>query len=268
MPFDNPAIGMTNEQIMKVAPSVFATGPAPDVSEKYSYLPTYTVLDQLRSGGMVVASARQGFVKAVSGRAYAIHELRFQKAGSDIANRTKELGMLTPELILRNSHNRTSGFGLQSGFRRLICMNGATVVDASLGVRLRHYRCDPSRATDAAFEIIENFGRVVDKAASWQKVMLTGDQRVALARKAVEIRGTSLAIEPGEMLAARRSMDERDDLWSTFNVLQENLTNGGTEGRNAKNGVRRLRGIKSLAVDADMNRKLWTAAAEFATAVA
>jgi len=51
------------------------------------------------------------------------------------------------------------------------------------------------------------------------------------------------------LLQPRRSSDNGTDLWTTFNVLQENITHGGA-------GIGR--GISRLEDDLRFNQELWT----------
>lgn len=268
MPLDNTfSPALSDEDIRRIAPSVFATQPAPGVSAKYTYLPTYTVLRQLRLAGFQPVKVREGVKRAPEGRAFAVHELRFRKDGSEaFAEQTRELGMLIPEVILRNSHDRTSGFSLVAGIMRLICLNGATVEDTAFKVAVKHIGRSTAQVLDGAQMISERGSAVIEKASAWSSIMLSDVERLAFAGQALELRGTSLDVEPQALLKPRRAFDEGHDLWRTFNVIQENLTRGGLPGRNAHGSYKAVAGIKSLVSDVSMNRKLWTAAEEFAAA--
>ena len=69
----------------------------------------------------------------------------------------------------------------------------------------------------------------------------------------MEIRPNKL-IRPAHLLTARREADYTDgegrrDLWRTANVLQENLLQGGVQGRNERGRRVRTRPIKSVGED-------------------
>ena len=264
MPFDQP---LSDDDIRRVAPSVFATHPATNVSERYAYLPTYSVLRQLQTIGLDVVKVRQGFKRSPEGKDFAIHELRLRQRG--YVSKTPELGDLVPEVILRNSHDRTSGFDFTAGITRLVCLNGLTVSDQAFGFKARHTgRSALGTVTEGVFDIVGKFGQIIEKAGTWARVALTQPQRVEFARKALEVRGTSLAVEPEHLLRPRRYGDGAANLWTTYNVVQENLTRGGLPARNAVNDRRTLGGVRTLIADVDLNRKLWATAEEFATQAA
>ena len=63
----------------------------------------------------------------------------------------------------------------------------------------------------------------------------------------------------------RREEDSGDDLWSTYNVVQENLVKGGIDCRSANTGrLVRTRRIRSVSADIRLNRALCALAERFA----
>ena len=264
MPFDT---AMTDEDIRRIAPSVFATHPAPGVSDKYTFIPTYQVLRQLRLNGLECFKVREGKKRAPEGREFAIHELRFRAPGyQSFADGTRELGMLIPEVILRSSHDRTSGFSLVAGVMRLICLNGATVEDTAFKIAVRHLGRSTAAVVDGANTVAQHGTAVIDKARAWSNILFDEPERVSFAERAVEARGSALKIDPRELLKPRRAFDAGSDLWTTFNVIQENLTRGGQPGQRADGHYVSVNRIRTLVADVSMNRKLWTAAEDFAAA--
>jgi hypothetical protein len=69
-------------------------------------------------------------------------------------------------------------------------------------------------------------------------------------------------IMPGQLLEERRHDDRGNDLWTVFNVAQENILRGGIRGRkrDANNRIRRVttRPVKSIDRDVRLNKALWT----------
>ena len=89
---------------------------------------------------------------------------------------------------------------------------------------------------------------------------LTERERQALAAGAHAYRWEDPAkapITPARLLAPRRQADEGDDLWRTFNRVQEHLTKGGQPGRTANGKRTWVRGVKGIDEDARLNRALW-----------
>jgi len=259
MPFD----GLTDDMLREKAPSVFATHAAPNVSERYEYLPSYQVVRELRTIGLVPVSVREGYKRNPAGRPFAIHQIRFRKQG-DVALRPK-LGDVFPEAPFLNSHDRTSGMSFAGGLHRLICTNGMTVADQALSFRLRHVGHGLRDKLHAGMEqLLKNLGRAVEVAEKWNRIIVPASRQIAFANEALAIKGTALHIEPETILHPRRWLDQHDDLWSVFNRVQENITKGGIPGRTASGCISSLKSIRTLAADVDFNSKLWTAAAKVA----
>jgi hypothetical protein len=55
----------------------------------------------------------------------------------------------------------------------------------------------------------------------------------------------------------RRRDDDRPDLWSAFNRVHENLTQGGLTGRSANGHRQRTRPIQGIDQNVKVNRALW-----------
>lgn len=258
---------LSDDQIREAAPSVFAMGAAPSVSDRYAYIPSYPIVRALRLIGMHPVEARQGFKKSPDGVEFAVHRLRFQKFNGavDWAQETSKLGGLIPEVLLLNSHDRTSPLTFSAGLKRLVCLNGMTVADASFSFAMRHVgKRIVGDAIANAQAIVGRFGEIVDTAKAWQGIEMSEDLRAKFAKGALEARGTSIDIDPKVLLNPRNFLDHGNDLWAVYNRAQENLTKGGAVGVNAQGSVRSLRGVKSLLVDIEMNRKLWLLAKSFA----
>ena len=133
-------------------------------------------------------------------------------------------------------------------------------------IRVRH-----SGREDIVGEVIEGSYRIIEEApkaaaqiADWKAITLCDKERVALAIGALEMRDSALEVQPERILEARRWDDKGNDLYSTFNVIQENLIKGGASGRTATNRRSSLCAVKSVDGDTKLNRALWTLAEKMA----
>ena len=100
---------------------------------------------------------------------------------------------------------------------------------------------------------------------SWENTKLNEAQMLDFASKAMLLRDSILTVKPEQLLQARRSVDiENDNLWKTFNRVQENLIRGGVDGLNEGGRRRSTKAVSSIDTDMRINRKLWTLADSFA----
>jgi len=257
---------LSDDQIRRLAPSVFADHASPVCKETYSYLPTYPIIEHLRDRGMVVTQVREGKKRAASGQLYAMHEVRMRKADDVYGRQTGDLGGVTPQIVLLNSHDKSTSATALAGMLRSLCHNGMYWADHSFGFKAVHYKMGMEQVLDGIAAVSDRFGEMIDNVERWSKIQLTNAQRLQFAERALELRGTALAVDPANLLVAPREADVGMDLWKTYNVVQENLTHGGIAAQNKMGKWRSLRPIKALKVDSDFNRKLWGVANELVVA--
>ena len=92
----------------------------------------------------------------------------------------------------------------------------------------------------------------------------TGEQQ-AFARAALALRydeGKAAPVSEDQVLSLHRREDGEGNLWTTMNVLQENLIRGGLEGRTAKGKRTRTRPVQGIDQSVALNRGLWVLAEE------
>lgn len=251
-----------NTDLQNRVPSLFATAPSDRVSDRYKFISTQEYLDALDARGWVVADATQAKVRKGSPE-HAKHlvTLRHREHGAV----RPELGSLTPQISLLNSHNGTSLVEGMFGIFRLVCRNGLMTASAMFeAFKFRHTQS----AKDVAEVLTDGFFGKVDAlmgaADAWGGITLSRDEQVELAIVARNLRfGEDSAVAPEALLAPRRAADTGDSLWLTFNRLQENVTQGGIR----FNGMRRQsRQVRNIAQLVDVNTGLWNAAENLALA--
>lgn len=251
---------LSEVQLQKHAPSIFATGGSKHVSGKYGFIPTIEVVRGLKDNGFHPVTAFQSNTRIKGRENFVKHVMRFRHE-SNMDLQAKE-GMLS-EVVLINSHDGTTSYQLRAGVFRLVCRNGLIVGDEIFCRRVKHQGQVVDRVIEAAHDIIEICPLSVEKVKEWQDIQLTKDQRVAFAQTAMTLKwdgqdDEELPVTPIEILQARRISDTKDDLWTTFNVVQENLIRGGIRYRTDKGARMRTRAVNSVTENVRLNTALWT----------
>lgn len=255
------------EQIQRKAPSVFAAMPWGETSDKYRFIPTSDIVSEMLNKGYACTSAAQAKTRIPGKGEFTKHILRFRHADHEQA------GDVVPELVLINSHDRTSAYRFMLGLFRTVCLNGLVVCDSMFQeVSVRHMGQENlmSEVINASYEVINQAPKAIEHVKEMSSVILSPQEQEIFAKSAIEMRGTALSIEPSQVLRARREADKVDDagnrdLWRTMNACQENLIRGGIYGKSdATKRWRRLKGIKSVSEDNKLNRAIWTLSEEMA----
>ena len=261
---------LTNDQLYRIAPSIFAQQADAARSERYRFVPTIEVVDALRNEGFMPVKVTASRAKTEDGMEYVKHNVRFRRE-QDMNTKIAKVGGVLPEIALTNSHNGTSGFIVDPALLRLVCSNGLVVSDSQGALRYRHGGKDDltGRILEGVFSIVEDFPRIADNIEAWSAIELSREQQYAFAKAALPLRFEEAdGVAPAALLTAHRYGDTKPDLFTTFNVVQENLIRGGVRMARSKTGRRRYsREIKSVDRDLKLNRALWTLADEMAKLV-
>ena len=88
---------LTREELFRVVPSVFSEDKHESRSERYTYIPTISLLDSLQREGFQPFFACQTRVRDPGRREHTKHMLRLRREG-------QITGKQVPEIILLNSH--------------------------------------------------------------------------------------------------------------------------------------------------------------------
>lgn len=252
---------LSNDQLFKIAPSIFAQNADTDRSERYRFVPTIEVVESLRNEGFMPVKVTASRSRSEDGVDFVKHNIRFRRE-SDMQTKFARVGQLLPELALTNSHNGTSGFVLDPAILRLVCSNGLVAATSQGALRYRHSGKDTlvGDIIEGAFEVVHDFPRIADVVDRWSGIELTHEQRLAFARAALPLRfDEDAGVDPMQLLAHRRYGDQKPDLFTTFNVVQENLIRGGVRLNKGPFGrLQRSREIKSVDRDMKLNKALWT----------
>ncbi|PLC60873.1 hypothetical protein B9P82_22480 [Citrobacter sp. L55] len=119
-----------------------------------------------------------------------------------------------------------------------------------------------SQVIEGAYEVLGIFDRVEEKRDAMQSLLLPPPAQQALAKAALIYRfgEDHQPVTESQILSPRRWQDESNDLWTTYQRIQENLIKGGLSGRNAKGGRSHTRAVRGIDGDVKLNRALWVMA--------
>ncbi len=216
---------------------------------------TLTVLENLQCEGFQPFFACQTRVRDPGRREHTKHMLRLRREG-------QITGKQVPEIILLNSHDGTSSYQMLPGLFRAVCQNGLVCGESFGEVRVPHKGDVVSQVIEGAYEVLGIFDRVEEKRDAMQSLMLPPPAQQALAQAALTYRfgEDHQPVTAPQILSPRRWQDESNDLWTTYQRIQENLIKGGLSGRSAKGGRTHTRAVRGIDGDVKLNRALWVMA--------
>lgn len=223
---------LTHDEMMNHVPSVFSAEKHESRSERYTCIPTITLLESLQREGFQPFFACQARVRDPGKREHTKHMLRLRREG-------QITGKQVPEIILLNSHDGSSSYQMLPGLFRAVCQNGLICGESFGEVRVPHKGNVVEKVIEGAYEVLGAFDRIEEKRDSMQRLMLPPPAQQAFAKAALTYRfgEEHQPVTEEQILAPRRWQDESSDLWTVFNRLQENLIKGGLSTRTAKASV-------------------------------
>ena len=228
---------ITKKQLREICPLAFASEPTnPDVSKKYLFVNTETVIDDLGKLGWLPVQAAQRKSRG-NGTIFSKHMVSFQNP--DIKITGKDGDDSFPRIIMTNSHDGMQAFKFSVGIFRLVCSNGLVVADEQFSdFKIKHKGYTFAELRDVVTTAVKDLPNKVEVLNEMKSRILTQEEKNKLALDAMLVRA---GIEIGskkakkfvydeetieDILEPKRDEDKGDDLWRVFNVVQEKITQG------------------------------------------
>ena len=260
---------LTKEEIKEQAPLVFAEAPTnPDVSKRYLFVNTETIIDDLDKLGWKPVQAAQRKARKKEGTIFSKHMVAFQNPSIQITSEDGDHAY--PRILLTNSHDGMQAFKFSVGIFRLVCSNGLVVADEQFSdFKIKHKGYSFEELRNVVRQAVEDLPNKVQVMNDMKDRVLTQEEKNKLALDAMLIRA---GINPDsdkakefeydaetieDILEPKREADKGDDLWRTFNVVQEKITQGEFHAALKGAKVRKVRKIKSFEKDMKVNKELF-----------
>lgn len=263
--FDAPR-PLTEDQLRSVAPSIFAVEAHESRSERFAPIPTIEILRGLMAEGFQPVGAKQSRTRDESKKDFTKHLIRMRRIDDD---QTHRVGDTVCEILLKNANDGTSAYELMAGLFRIRCLNSLVSQVGDLeSTKVRHSGDVQGKVIEGTYSVLETARAALAAPQDWSQIQMQRDAQIALAEAAHTLRfadnegNVTTPIKPEDLLGVRRTGDRSNDLWTTFNVVQENVIKGGLRGigRNANGQRRRVttRAVNGIDQDVKLNRALWT----------
>jgi hypothetical protein len=266
--FQNSQSYLTKDQLKDKCPLAFAEAPTnPDVSGKYLFVNTETIVDDLDKLGWKPVQAAQRKSRGKE-TIFSKHMVAFQNP--DIKIKGSDGDDSFPRIIMTNSHDGMQAFKFSVGIYRLVCSNGLVVADEEFSdFKIKHKGYTFEELRGVFNEAVADLPNRVQVLNEMKNRVLTKEEKSKLALDAMLIRA---GIAPGsekakkfnyddetiiDILDPKRKEDEGDDLWRVFNVIQEKITQGDFHAALSGAKVRKVRKIKSFEKDLKVNKELF-----------
>ena len=258
-------------QLKEKVPAAFRTkeqGGDVKCSQKYEFMTTSDVIDILGNMNWLVHSGSSQ--KTKKDPETTKHMIRFRNESLNWN------GDSVPEILLVNSHDRTSALTFHVGIFRLICSNGLVVADKTFEkFRVRHMFTNFETVSNTITHISQKLPEVFKTIQTFEGIILTPDQQMELALRSIAIRYPEYldvktnevrydlihkAMNVQDVLTPQRIQDEGDNLWVTYNRVQEHIIKGGFKKMGVGNKQIQARELTNIKMLINVNQGLWDVA--------
>ena len=177
---------LSKNELREIAPSIFSTKPSPEVSKKYSHIPTDKLIDDMRLLGWKAIDAKEVKARQKSTRGFQKHLVVFRNPDIVINHNPNGLKRDTssptgwrnsdgtfgkknsvdtvfPQILLTNSHDGKNAFTFTAGLFRMICENGLVISTNEFEkVAIRHMGYDFEELQKQINEMVEQLPLTVE----------------------------------------------------------------------------------------------------------
>lgn len=250
---------LTNSELYAQAPSIFADKPIEGVSDRYNFVPTHSILDTFRKEGYYPIMAGESKVRNQENFGYQKHIIQFRSIDNLLRPKSNTE---YADIVLTNSHNRTSSFVLDLAYWRIVCQNMLVVPSHSFQHHsIIHSGFQNHKIGAAINEVVSFMPAMEEKIELFKSITLSPAEQRSLAKAAIDIRFDTDVhhIAEDELLQIHRVEDEDPTLWNVFNRVQESIIGGGVRGQHKQTGRNiTSKVITSIDTKLKLNKELWS----------
>ena len=206
---------------------LYQTSPAQTVSEKYEVIPTIEVIQEFEKFGFQIDAIESAGTRSMERALKQKHMVRMS------AEEKMFGGEVVPQVIIHNSYDGSASLNIHVGIFRFVCSNGMVAGKNLIPpLRIVHKR-------EAWRDIVGEFVDTYEERYAVQKEFILElkerpmslDEAYHLAEMSLGFRHadprlSNDAVDPLELLIAKRREDRGDRAWHRFNILEESLVNG------------------------------------------
>lgn len=226
-------------------------------SNKFGFISSENLVSRLETQGLKLASVVESKIRKDKEvrQGYQKHVLRFD---TGFSNRHGNL-----QLLAVNSHEGSSALTFRMGFFRLVCSNGLIIgSDLIPQIKVRHTQNGLLKLDDSIDELMEWKTVAMDNIEKMENRKLNRDEFEKLIHASAKIRlADKYSDKIVPLFEAKRYEDNKEDLFTAFNVIQENIMRTGFYVLNKETNVStKVRAIRGVNASLELNTALYNEA--------
>lgn len=228
-----------------------------NVTDRYNVINTMDVVQEFTRFGFEIDSVQAAGVRNMERALKQPHMVRMS------AEETMFSGEIKPQVIIHNSYDGTRSLNIHVGLFRFVCANGI-VTGHNLIQPLKVIHTNTSWQ-DLVYEFIDTYQEKYkiqkEQILQMKDTRMSLDEAYLLVEKALAFRHadpriTNDAVDPLELLVAKRREDRGDSVWERFNVTQESIINGYYKKYLPNGGIQKAKMLTDISEIMRVNSEL------------
>lgn len=230
-------------------------------SNKFGFISSANLVQTLENKGLKLADVVESKIRKNKEKrlGFQKHVMRFN---TGVSNNQGNL-----QLLAINSHEGSSALTFRLGFFRMVCSNGLIVgSDLVPQIKVRHTERGLLKLDDAIEEAMEYQTAAKISIEKMQDTKVNAETFEKLGKEILKLRlGEKYSENLVPLFEAKRWEDNKEDLFSVFNVIQENVIRTGFHVHDRENNTyRKIRAIKGVESSMVLNNVMFNEALKLA----
>ena len=225
-------------------PAIYTTEPAENVSEKYTFIPSAQVMEDMKDLGYEAVSAH----RMVRGnKSFGWHSITF----ADNTERS-----IKTNIVMENSHDAKHSFSFSTSFY----VNGQYFYTDCNHVRIRHMGYDFSTLQEGINDLAMNIPDQIALIEKMQNTSISSEALVAFATDVLKVRFNreDLTSDDAELLL--KEIGTITNFWSAFERIYWTIMRGGFQRRSKNGRIRKTTCIKSMQRTIKLSQQMFNLA--------
>jgi hypothetical protein len=272
-PYKSGLEPMPRDLVQRYASSAFTQEKASRLSDQYNFVSSASIIAEMEKNGWQVSWASEVHARREEGMmGTQRHAIRFRQFGDTSSTPALRVGDTFIETMMVNSHDGNCSFRFLMALFRLACSNGMVVAESTFAtVRIRHNEIAAKSVLGVIEQVTATAGKVGDRVKEMQNRKMTQMETIEFATAAARLRWPEeTVVDIPQIVVPRRQADADANLWSVYNVAQENIISGRvplirTVMQDSGPVSREVRAqpIRAIKADIRINQGLWELAERF-----
>ena len=219
------------------------------IKQSPNYIETVDVIQNLQKQGWNISGVCES---RKPNRKIDKHYVKLEHPDFSLYQKNKKEGVTN--VLVSNGCDGKSPLDVYLGVFRLVCSNGLVSGTQLEYEKIKHTQYNQERLPQILNSINNRTKILLEEYNRLKYIPMTIEKAKELAFNAARLRFGNEDIDTDQLLTVRRKEDEGNDLWTIYNVIQENLIK---EGLLVNRNGNVLTGVNNMSNNIKLNQDLY-----------